>query len=398
MGSGNNQAYMEPLNMSIEKKFKSICIFADGYPTQDDPQFAFIRPVVCEMADQGIKCTVIVPQSITRILIGKVKARKRQWNDLSRKGNAIKILQPYTVTLSHFVSTHKITEFVCKRTFKQNRVNTDILYGHFWKNGIMAARISCEHGNIPVIVVSGEANVETEILYNRKDIENRLGQLNGLICVSSRNLDEGKRLNLVDEKTKVTILPNAYDKRCFYKIDKDEARRKLGLGSSDFIGIAVGEYSYRKGTERIIEAAKSIPELRLILIGDGDTLSDMSQVLISGAQPHDKLVLYLNAADFFILPTLAEGCCNAIVEALACGLPVVSSDLPFNDELLNESNSIRIDPLNVQEIVQAITLLKNNQDIRRKLASGALKSSSTLSIEERTKKIIDFINCVLNNK
>ena len=83
--------------MNNNRELNRICIFADGYPTKEDPQYAFIRPVVCELADQGIKCTVISPQSVTRIVLGKVKARKRKWIDSSK-------------------------------------VNADILYGHFLKN------------------------------------------------------------------------------------------------------------------------------------------------------------------------------------------------------------------------------------------------------------------------
>ena len=69
---------------------------------------------------------------------------------------------------------------------------------------------------------------------------------------------------------------------------------------------------------------------------------------------HDVIAEYLNCADIFVSPTLAEGCSNSIVEAMACGLPIISSDLPFNHDILDEKNSILLDPVEVNEIALAI--------------------------------------------
>ena len=376
---------------------KNICVFCDGYPTEDDPQFAFIRPVVCAMADLGIHCTVIAPQSITRILLKKVKARKTKWIDYTEKGKRIYIIQPYTITLSTLIKTYKLTELICRRSYFQNKINADVLYGHFWKSGIRAASIAQRKG-LPVIVASGEANIDSEIDYRYKEIHKRLNQISGVICVSTRNLDESKRLNLITEKMRETVLLNGYNEKAFFKIDRKVARKEIGIDEDLFIGIAVGEYSKRKGTERIIKAAQGVPELRLMLIGDGDNISDTRQVIVSGVKPHNKLVYYLNAADFFILPTLAEGCCNAIIEAIACGLPVISSDLPFNRDILDESNSILVDPMDITSIQKAIVRLYENIDLRKQLSYGSIQRAKSLTINQRTEKIIRFIEDVVSER
>ena len=110
------------------------------------------------------------------------------------------------------------------------------------------------------------------------------------------------------------------------------------------------------------------------------------------ALQHNQIPDYLNMADIFVLPTLNEGCCNAIIEAMACGLPVISSNLPFNKDILDESNSILINPQNIEDIAKAIKLLKDNPLKRKELSKGALLAAEDLNIDRRAEKIISFIN------
>ena len=94
----------------------------------------------------------------------------------------------------------------------------------------------------------------------------------------------------------------------------------------------------------------------------------------------------------FVLPTQTEGCCNAIVEALAIGLPVISSEGAFNDDILDEHNSIRVNPNDVDEIANAIKKLKDNPELRKQMSEYSLSRHEEYSIEGRAKKILDFIN------
>ena len=110
-----------------------------------------------------------------------------------------------------------------------------------------------------------------------------------------------------------------------------------------------------------------------------------------GFVDHRDLVDYLNAADIYVLPTLAEGCSNSIVEAMACGLPIISSDLSFNYDILDNSNSILVDPNSIDQISSAIMRIKQNDELKNEMAEASLQKASELNLSSRAKKIINFI-------
>lgn len=77
---------------------------------------------------------------------------------------------------------------------------------------------------------------------------------------------------------------------------------------------------------------------------------------------------------------------------MACGLPVISSNLPFNDDILDESCSIRIDPNSIEELANAIELLRNDTELKDKLSEGALSKAKGFTIDQRAAAILRFID------
>src|SRR5690606_11951590 len=135
----------------------------------------------------------------------------------------------------------------------------------------------------------------------------------------------------------------------------------------------VGRFVEVKGANRLSNAIEMVgsDKISSIFIGKGDLKPTCEGILYQGTLQYNKIPEYLSAADIFVLPTLAEGCCNAIIEAMACGLPIVSSNRPFNDDILNSTCSIRINPNKEDEIASAIQTLYENKDLRNKLSKGS---------------------------
>ena len=80
---------------------------------------------------------------------------------------------------------------------------------------------------------------------------------------------------------------------------------------------------------------------------------------------------------------------------MACGLPIISSNLPFNWDVLDYSNSIMINPNNIEEIKDAIILMRDNIERRKTLSKGALRKALGLTIDNRADTIIRFINRII---
>lgn len=170
-------------------------------------------------------------------------------------------------------------------------------------------------------------------------------------------------------------------------------RKKYGFPQDAFIIGYTGNFTESKGVLRVVEAVNKLQNnnIKLVLIGGGKLNPRSENIIFKGRLPHDEVPLMLSTCDIFVLPTKNEGLSNAIVEAMACGLPVISSAKEFNYDILTKENSILIDPDNIDEISESINFLINSDEDRKKLASGALKTAKELSIEKRAQLILEWM-------
>ena len=373
-----------------KSKIKQICVLSPGYPTDEQPWFPFVEQLLCALTEYGVQCVVISPQSISKSLTHPEFLRPIYW-EKRYKNNIIKIYQPKIVTFSTLkIGKTVVTDLIVERSiikcFEQLNQKFDAIYGHFWTYGLIASKIGKKY-NIPAFVACGESiipytKLERNLYY--KDY------LNGVICVSTKSQNECMELGLCS-KDKTIVCPNGIDTELFYKHNKEEARRLLGIDDDKFIVCYVGAFSERKGSKRLSTALNKLENVYSIFIGTGEQAPTCKNCIFAGPLPHEQVPVYLSASDVFVLPTLHEGCCNAIVEALACGLPVISSDLSFNDDILDTSNSLKIDPNNVEEIGNAIITIQEDIQLREKLQTGALNKAKNLSIKARAANILKFM-------
>lgn len=382
-------------------RMRKICIITDRYPTEQYPANTFLDQLVCQFADNGVECTVVAPYSrINDVIKHNHYSPERAYKKITLEGNEIEIhCKSFFAPVGRKVAGVNFAKFYQRRFEKavesiiRNETDQDFdaFYGHFIApSGFAAVKMGKKYHK-PSFIAYGECSLEQELCnYSLDDIVKGVEGVSGVVAVSTKNKDELLAHHVVGED-KIEVFPNAINQSVFYHMDKREARNKLGFSQDSFIVAFVGYFIDRKGTLRLSEALSGLQGVKSIFIGSGEQEPNCDGILFKGRLPHNEIVTYLNAADVFVLPTLAEGCCNAIVEAMACGLPIISSDLPFNDDILNEGNSIRVDPMNVEQIQNAIYRLWKDKELRTKLSGGALQTAQSLTIQSRAEIILHFM-------
>lgn len=361
-----------------------------GKHNQSD--FAFVQQLVEAIAAKGHECYVIAPYNINHY---RKFVKTRDYKKLGM--GSVSVFRPYYFSFSGIKLLQGFVSWSHRRAInKAFRIlpqKPDVVYGHFWKSGYDGYEYA-KLNEIPLFVASGEADVKDDFDFP-SDVKEFSEYVNGVVCVSSKNRDESVALGLTTID-KCEVFPNSVNTDLFYPRNRVECRKLLGLPQDAFIVVFVGYFRDRKGPLRLAEAIKRAGGVYSIFIGRGEQDPQCEGILFKGTLPHDLIPQYMSAADVFVLPTQAEGCCNSIVEALSCGLPVISSNLPFNWDILSEENSIMVDPNDVVAIQTSIEKLRDNKELRERLSKGALHRAETLTINKRAEGIINFIETKIN--
>jgi teichuronic acid biosynthesis glycosyltransferase TuaC len=151
---------------------------------------------------------------------------------------------------------------------------------------------------------------------------------------------------------KIVVVGNGVDTAIFHRVARGLARNGLGLPEHAPVLISVGALVERKGFHRVMECLpelrRAFPDLRYLVVGGPSPEGDWGAVLreravelglqdcvsFLGALAPDELKVPLSAADVFVLATGNEGWANVFLEAMACGLPVVTTNVGGNAEVV----------------------------------------------------------------
>lgn len=212
---------------------------------------------------------------------------------------------------------------------------------YFYPDGVAAVMLG-KYFSKPVVITArgSDVNLLPEYPLPRRMIQWAARNAAGMITVSQALKD--RLVQLGAPAAAVTPLRNGVDLQRFEPLDRATIRNQLGIDR--YTILSVGNLIELKGHHLIIRALQRMPDVILLIAGKGperDKLEALARELqvadrvrFLGAVPQAELKLYFNAADVMVLASSREGWANVLLESMACGTPVVASNVGGSPEVV----------------------------------------------------------------
>lgn len=204
---------------------------------------------------------------------------------------------------------------------------------------------------------------------------------------------------------KITVIPNGIDIEYFDSITPNpDLQKSLSIAPSDFVIICVANLHINKGHHYLLEAFEvcNLKNAKLLIVGDGDEKENLLHQ-IENYQNKENIIFLgrrtdvpqlLRISNLFILPTLFEGQSNAIMEAMASGLPIITTDIPENQSLIkNNISGILVPTQDSKAITRAINTLIIDEGLSNTLGKGGKEFlEQNLSLKASVNSFHQFLN------
>lgn len=233
-------------------------------------------------------------------------------------------------------------------------LDIDVIDGHYiYPDGVAAVALGRLFKK-PVVLTARGSDITQYPTFRLPARMIRWSMRNAAALIS---VSAGLKAGMIDlgvSEQKITVLRNGVDLQQFKLTDPKIAQKEWGVAQR--ILISVGHLIERKRHNLTIEALKFLPGWTLVLVGDGpeklklQTLVSQlgldGRVIFSGQKPHADLSGLYSGADISVLASSREGWANVLLESMACGTPVVASNIPGNPEVVTDLAAGLIAPEN----------------------------------------------------
>ena len=239
---------------------------------------------------------------------------------------------------------------------------------YFYPDGVAAAMMG-QKLNVPVVITARgtDINLLPQFALPRRMILWAARRAAALVTVSAAL--KAALIQMGVDAGKVSVLRNGVDTRLFHPVDRASQRARLGLTGT--VLLMVGNLVAPKGHDVVLRALREFSGACLLIIGEGpeernlkrlaSALGIPDRVRFLGAMPQERLTEYYGAADALVLASSREGWPNVLLEAMACGTPVVSTRVGGTPEIVAAPEAgVLIDERSAPGIVEALHRLFRN--------------------------------------
>lgn len=379
-----------------------ICIATDCFPPFIGGVENHSYYLAKELARQGHEVTVLTHK------LPPVKL-----NSSDKKNNDTFRVEQAEGTILHFAGHHiaadirilyKISKFIQEKKF-------DIVHGQSEGSLISLGAIwLAKRKNIPTVLTKHSLNALRPTLIRiltNKILPSVLNAwADGVIGVSRAAVDD-----IYGLKNEIRIIGNGVDAQ-FFKTDLDARntlRMQLGYKKTDIIGGYIGRLNKKKGVGILIDVIskviKKTSDFKFVFIGSGPMENNVKSFAIAhpdsiqylGPKPHYSIHEYYNILDIFTLASYGESFGISIIEAMVCGIPVVTLTQSAVLEIINNGVDGYI-TTDEKEFVEKIILLTKNSDLRKTIANQAkIKAQTQFTWQKIAEQTTEYYQYIINH-
>ena len=346
-------------------------------------------------------------------------------NELTKKSNEVHIITPYPDSNQDTTPIHihrypihtypdepKIRSFLHGIMFFQKtlrlikEINPDIIHAQNITNSI-PAYIAWKRYHIPyTICIHGNLELMGPFLPAfLKRFWPKLPHIKAASQIIALTNEMAARFEK-ELGRKPTVIPNGVDLDRFYPAENNEKKKSVSP-----VILTLSRIDNKKGLEYAIESMTKIhakfPTAKLMIVGDGEYRSELEKLVeinmlsatveFTGLIPNSEVPAYLRNADIFLLPSLYEGLPLTLLEAMACGLPVISTPVSISPEIIATWKNGYVIPFkSPNAISESVIDLLSNPDKRREFGLNSFKAANeTLAWEKVAKQYAELYQHIL---
>ena len=310
-----------------------------------------------------------------------------------------------------------IKAFACEKKIKY-----DLIHSHYWMSGLAAEALAEAWGGTPIVHMFhtlGEmknriarSEDEREGEYRVRGERQVLRRADRIVAATIAEVTQLRFLYKAPSDKLVTIPPGV-DVSHFYPIPADEAKLYVGLKPDDRMVLFVGRIEPLKGVDTLIQAMsclqlKESQRVHLAIIGGDpsaspremsaemarlqklcDDLSVEQTVVFLGKRDQDRLPYYYSAAELLVMPSHYESFGMVALEAMACGTPVIASEVGGLAYLVRDGETgFTIPDQEPEALCEKMSWLLNDHDLRKQMSERAVEYAQDYAWEKIAKQII----------
>lgn len=312
------------------------------------------------------------------------------WGDYARMAatpqretrNGIEVLHPRYVVVPKIGMTVAplllaAASFAPLRRVIEDGFDFDVIDAHYYyPDGVAAAILARWLGKPLTITARGtDLNLISRHALPRRMIHWAARRADASIGVSRGLMDVLRDLDI--DSARLHVMRNGVDLLRFHPLARDLVRQELGLVGSPLV-LSVGNLIEIKGHHLVIDALESLraghPAARLVIVGQGPERRKLEQrarergladwVTFAGPIPNEDLVRWYSAADVLVLASQREGWPNVLLESMACGTPVIATDVGAAAEIVEGHVGLLVADRSAASLAAALSRLLDDPPSR----------------------------------